>query len=298
MAYRFLLEVPETLSADANTAVASTGDAQVLVNRNSHGLGFDDPYNNLTVAAQSLAVVDVLYTWADEIGATRSDSRLKVGIVLHSGERLNLHDMNQPDLIAAIRRDQPWVERSVPKIGDHEPEYRQVAVAKEEAATATALATVPNSIRGVDLIEAENELVMNGHTYAVIQVYELPPGESFYHDVFGLDITLRLRQEADESWGELPAIYDHDVAVRTATEADVAFMVNDPLRVALVRAGRAVRLDYGSVRNDIAVLLDSTAANRLKALVLMRGYTLLTGAGRSYSFRDPFGVVWDIQATD
>lgn len=299
MAYRFLLEVPESLAADANAVVTAAGDAQVLVDRNSHGLGFDDPYNNLTVAAQSLGVIDLLYTWANEIGATRPDSRIKIGIVLHSGERLNLHELDQLLMIAAIRRDQPWVEISVPKIGEHEPEYRLLAKADAAAAagsTAQLPATLP--IRAVDLIEAEDELVINGRSYAVIQVYELEQVESFYQDTFDLRITQRLRQDVDGAWQELPPTYDHDTAALENTEADVVFMESDPLYIALVRVGRAARLDYSTVRNDIALALDGEGANRLKAMVLMRGYTLLTAAGRGFSFRDPYGVVWDIHATD
>lgn len=301
MAYRFLLEVPTTLASDANTAVTSAGDAQVLVDRNSHGLGFDDPYNNLTVAAQSLGVIDTLYTWANEIGATRPDSRIKVGIVLHSGERLNLHDMDQLQLIAAIRRDQPWVERSVPKIGEHEPEYRQVAsgalATVAAAPVSTGLLPAAAPIQAVDLIEADDELVVGGRAHAVIQVYDLPQPERLYAELFGLEITVRLRQDADGAWQELPATYDHLTAGQTSTEADVAFMGNDPLYVALVRAGRASLLDYSRIHNDIAVAMDLTGARRLKAIALMRGYTLLTSAGEGFSFRDPFGVVWDIHPT-
>lgn len=301
MAYRFVLEVPTTLASDANAAVTSAGDAQVLVDRNSHGLGFDDPFNNLTVAAQSLGVIDTLYTWASEIGATRADSRIKVGIVLHSGERLNLHDMDQPQLIAAIRRDQPWVERSVPKIGEHEPEYRQVATAAlatvGTAPVASGILPAAAPIKAVDLIEADDELVVGGRSHAVIQVYELPQPERLYAELFGLEITGRMRQDADGTWQDLPPTYDHVIAVKANAEADVAFMGNDPLHVALVRAGRASLLDYSRIHNDIAVAMDLQGARRLKAIVLMRGYTLLTSAGEGFSFRDPFGVVWDIHPT-
>jgi len=301
MAYRFLLEVPTTLASDANVAVSSAGDAEVLVDRNSHGLGFDDPYNNLTVAAQSLGVIDTLYTWASEIGATRADSRIKVGIVLHSGERLNLHDMDQLQLIAAIRRDQPWVERSVPKIGEHEPEYRRVATAAltsvETAPVARGMLPAAAPIQAVDLIEADDELVVGGRSHAVIQVYELPQPERLYAELFGLEVAGRMRQDPEGFWEDLPATYDHLTAVQTNAEADVTFMGNDPLHVALVRAGRASLLDYSRIHNDIAVAMDLQGARRLKAIVLMRGYSLLTSAGHGFSFRDPFGVVWDIHPT-
>jgi uncharacterized glyoxalase superfamily protein PhnB len=42
--------------------------------------------------------------------------------------------------------------------------------------------------------------------------------------------------------------------------------------------------------------MTAEAAAQVKALVLMRGYTLLTAAGGAFSFRDPFGVVWGIRS--
>src|SRR5918998_1549091 len=135
MAYRFLLEVPASLAAEANTAVAEAADAQVVLVRNSHGLGFDDPSADLTVAAHSLRVVDTLYDWFDALGASRPDIR----IVLHGGDRLSLEANDRGGMIAAIRRDQPWVERTIPKIGEHEEEestddFTQGITARDERA--------------------------------------------------------------------------------------------------------------------------------------------------------------------
>ena len=68
MAYRFLLEVPESVAEAASMAVERAGDTQVLVIRPSHGLGVDDPYLDMTVAAHSLRVVDSLFDWYEAIG--------------------------------------------------------------------------------------------------------------------------------------------------------------------------------------------------------------------------------------
>lgn len=298
MAYRFLLEVPESLASDANVAVASAGDAQVLVDRNSHGLGFDDPYNNLTVAAHSLRVVDTLYGWADEIGATRPETRFKVGIVLHSGERIGLHEIDRPGMIASIRRDQPWVERSVPKIGEHETAYHRPPIEGLEDGQGGALQRTGNTngeILDVNLIEAEDELIVNGRTFAVVQVNDLPRAERFYKELFNLRIHQRMRQDDEGVWRELPPVEDERTAHQHTSEADVVFMVNEPLHVALVGAGRGARLDYAQVHNAIEVTTTAEAANRIKALVLMGTYTLLGSAGPTFSFRDPFGVVWNVR---
>jgi len=297
MAYRFLLEVPASLSADANVAVATAGDAQVLVDRAAHGLGFDDRYANLTVAAHSLRVVNTLYGWAGEIGATRPDSRFQIGVVLHSGQRIGLHDTDAPGLVSAIRRDQPWVEHSVPRIGDHEREtVGGLNTNDPDAASLSTRDAAPrSSITAVNLVDAEDELSIGGRNYAVIQVHELAPAERLYGEIFELALAQRMRQNEDDAWEEIGPDYDHVGAARDNTEADVSFMRNGPLHVALARAGRAARLDYAGINNQIGVAMTSEAAARVKALVLMRGYTLLTAAGPAFSFRDPFGVVWGIR---
>jgi hypothetical protein len=83
MAYRFLLEVPETLADAASIAVERVDDAQVLVARPSHGLGVDDPYVDMTVAAHSLRVVDSIFDWYESMSPPRGEVRM----VLHGGER-------------------------------------------------------------------------------------------------------------------------------------------------------------------------------------------------------------------
>jgi hypothetical protein len=298
MAYRFLLEVPAQRAEEAAVIVTATGDAQVLVNRPAHGLGFDEPYANLTVAAHSLEVIQPIHAWAAEIGATRPDSRFHVGIVLHTGERIGLHETSVPDVVAAIRRDQPWVERFTPKIGEHEFDTPRPRVTATGAMVAVAEPTTDATILAANLIEAEEELTVRGTTYAVIQLNDLPVAERVYHDLFGLEIRQRMRQDDDGAWQEQGTGYEHDTAAQEGTESDIAFLTNGALNVALMRAGRAARLDYNEVRGEISIRVNPETAARIKALVLMRNYTMLTSAGRAFGFRDPFGVVWNIHPTD
>lgn len=305
MAYRFLLEVPASLAADANAAVTDAGDAQVVVERPGHGLGFDETHVDLTVAAHSLRIVDTIYAWAADVGATRSDSRAMIGIVLLSGKRLNVAEVDRAGLIAAIRRDQPWVERAVPKIGDHERVQFAVgsagAAAQQASVAAAALAVAErpaSAVVEVDYIDAEDEVNIGSTTYAVMQVMNLAHAERFYHETLGLDIVRRMRQDDRGEWQELGADYDHETASHTLTEADLSFMSSGPLNIALSRAGRAAYLDYNTVMNELHITLEPTVAARLNALVLTRNYTLLDRAGRSFTFRDPFGVVWNVRAGD
>ncbi|MBA3277026.1 MAG: hypothetical protein H0T72_14685 [Chloroflexia bacterium] len=298
MAYRFVLEVPSNLADVANVAVATAGDAQVLVNRAAHGLGFGVPYQNLTVAAHSLRVISTLYGWAGEIGATRPESRVRIGVVLHSGKRIGLHEFDAPALVAAIRRDQPWVETSVPRIGEHEREIvAGLNTNAEGPVSPIGVAVVERTaspITGVNLIDAEDEVTIRGRNFAVIQVLELAPAEALYAELLGLTLDGRMRQDADGVWDELDDSYDHVAAAHEGMEAGVSFLHGGPLNLALMRAGRAARLDYSVVSNQIAVAIEPRAAAEIKAKVLMRGYTLLESQGPTFTFRDPFGVAWSI----
>lgn len=304
MAYRFLLEVPEALADQANAAISSVGDVQVLVVRNSHGLGFDDPYVDFSVAAHSLRVIGALYAWAAELGANRPESRVAVRVVLHHGQRIGLHEIDQDGLVAAIRRDQPWVETSLPKIGEHEryvetPLGGAAGLATAVAPPARIASAAPSTIQvtDIDLVDAEDEITIRGNSWAVIDVLDLAGPERFYHAVLGLELVERIRRESDGQWQTMPDNYDHFEASRSLISADLAFLVNGPLHVALRNVGRAARLDYSQLNNRISIRVDQASGARIKAQCLMRGFSLLGSAGPVFAFRDPFGVAWTVHPT-
>lgn len=302
MAYRFLLEVPEAYEDDANTAVAVSGDAQVLVKRNSHGLGFDDPYVDLTVAAHSLAVIPELYRWANDIGATRPESRATISIVLHNGRRIGLHEVDAPGMVAAIRRDQPWVERSLPKIGEHElnevTKYRLQQLRARTGAGA-ALANVDEAgqlpaVQAVVLERAADTFDWDREEYALVQVAEIAKAEQFYFDVLGLNLVGRLKRDERGNWREMVLEPDIRMASYHPGEADRVLLEHGPLRLALARAGHGAPLDYARVTTHFALLVEPDVLARLRATVLVRGYDVLDDDGRNMTFRDPFGVAWSV----
>ena len=302
MAYRFLLEVPETLADDASAVVSTVSDAQILVIRNSHGLGFDDPYVDMTISAHSLGVIDHLYGWIDELGLSRPESRVVVGLVLHGGRRLALHEMTRSSVVAAIRRDQPWVDHTLPKIGEHERDIiRADAASPAPPAASTAIATMPSrtvavhTVLNVDMIDTEDTLTVGGVEYAVVPVLDTGRAERFYRDVFGLQLVQRVRRDSAGGWQEVGPTYVQEQAARDHAEADITFLTNGPLGLALRRMGRAARLDYSRIENAIGISVDAQSAARIKAMVLMRGYTLLGSSGAAFEFRDPFGVAWSIR---
>lgn len=276
MAYRFLLEVPESLAAEANVAVGAAGDAEVLVARNSHGLGFDDAYMDLTIAAQTLRVIDTLYDWFDVLGASRPDLR----IVLHSGERVTLEEADRAQMIARIRHDQPWVDHSIPRIGDHIGEdYRPV-----ETGTGGLAVAAP----------ARPAITLHEVNHIALRVGRMDVAERFYTSFFGMAVEQRLRQSARGRLAPITGEVDWPTAELTGNEPQITFLANGPLRLALHNAGRGARMEMTSQLDHISLTVDATTFARLKAEVLLRGYLLLASTETSFAFRDPFSVSWEL----
>lgn len=287
MAYRFLVEVPESLADQANVAVGEAGDAQIVVVR-PHGRIYDEPYADLTVAAHSLRVIDTIYRWFDDLGASRPDIR----IVLHSGERVSLEEHDRGSLVATIRRDQPWVERTIPKIGEHdtvEAGAGSQELVSTEPGGAQALVVTPT----LEAPEDELPLRVRELNHIALRVQDLAKAERFYTDFLAMDLLGRARGGPEGLLQPLDGTYTWDEATRSGTEADVAYLRNGPLTLALHRLGRGARLER-SLLDHISIRLDAIAFTELKGQVLVRSFEVLATAETAFMFRDPFGFVWEV----
>lgn len=282
MAYRFLLEVPETRIDEANIMVGETGDAQVVVVRSAHGLGFDSSGADLTVAAHSLRVIDALYRWYDDLKAPRPN----VAIGLHSGARLNFADHSRDQMVAAIRRDQPWVERTIPKIGDH---ARDV-VPGETRPTRLATSTEPATINEPLLTSRKSLNFLAGEPIG-IKVTELAVAERYYVDFLGADLLGRERINADGEFEIVERDYDGAVALSQGTEADVSYLANGPVQIALRRVGRGARLERDA-EPPVAVTVDRDTFLSMKGDAFMRGMEIIGDVPGSLTVRDIYGLVW------
>lgn len=302
MAYRFLLQTPEPLAEAAGIAVERVGDAQVVVVRPSHGLGVDDPYVDTTVAAHSLRVVDSLYDWFESIPAPRPHVRL----VLHGGERHPLGSVDRARMVGLIRRDQPWVERSIPRVGDHEPSDAPAgfSVGPGSSGWSSGGESVSGGV-GMAVAErlaveevAELDEVSGGPqfraiNYLLVQVADLRKAEDFYQGFLGMRLLGRIRRGPDASMLPVPRDYSWERALQTGELADVSFLANGPLVLAAQRTGLGVILDQG-VLEMVSLGVDSHTFAQLKGAVLMRNFTVLRSDAASFVFRDPMNVNWEI----
>lgn len=295
MAYRFLLEVPETLADTANVAVAQAGDAEVVVVRPSHGLGIDDPYVDMTVAAQSLRIVDTLHTWYESLPTPRPEIR----VLLHGGERHPLSEVDRGRLVALIRRDQPWVERSMPKVGEHEPSDEPAGFStgvgappvSTNGSEAAAVAVLAQSPRGLET--APSGFSIQAINYILIQVNELEKAEEFYQSFLNMRLLGRMRRGSAGAQIPLPADYSWDRAMQSGELADTSYLSNGPLSIAVQRVGLAARLGPGPLEL-VSLGVDARTFATIKSQVLMRSFTVLQSGVASFVFRDPFMVNWEI----
>lgn len=296
MAYRFLLEVPEALADAANTAVGLLDDAQVVVVRPSHGLGIDDPYVDLTIAAQTLQIVDVLHSWYESLETPRPQVR----VLLHGGERHSLSEVDRPHLVAMIRKDQPWVERTIPRVGDHEPSHARAGFSTGAGAPGpgsvggTGQALAESLTRDVEILEAPaSGFNVQEINYLLIQVNDLRKAEAFYQDFFAMQLLGRLRRGPDGFQVPLPRDYSWDQALQTGELADTTFLANGPLTIAVQRVGLEAIVRNGALEL-ISIGVDARTFATVKGQVLMRPFTVLRSGVASFVFRDPFMVNWEV----
>ena len=277
MAYRFVLEVPEPVAQEVNTAIGTVPDAQVLVMRNSHGLGFDDPYMDLSVATHSLAVVERIYQWMVDYGEPWPDVRM----VLHDGRRVSLPKANVSLIAAAIRRDQPWVEHTMPQIGVHEPlPWQRGAVLEAEPEVPTLDLGDPGS------------LMRRLETAPRVPVHNAAPAEQFYEEVLDLHVAARAYRREGGTLRVAGSDYDPNLARLRGEEIDVVFLENGPLQLNLERSLRGVPLPYGSEPVEIHATATTEQIAAIRGRLLMFNVDLMDSEPGALRFADPFNVIW------
>jgi catechol 2,3-dioxygenase-like lactoylglutathione lyase family enzyme len=290
MPYRFMLETPLAYSSEAEIAITKAPATQIVTNRTSFAEGFDQPRAALTVSAPDLTVIHTLYDW---IGNT--DPRPNLQFVFYSGRRVDLADFDEGSLIAAIRRDQPWVERTIPKIGDHIPQpWIGPEASRGTAAMNAAIAGDRETFMEETIVVVEEPRVgIESVNYLAINVPDLAKAEKFYNDLFGLEVVARTKSDDQGGYRLLSPDYDPVDAVLTDEQADDSFLRNGALLIALHRVGRGARLERTMI-DRVSIRVDADTFNRLRGQVLMRNYENLGGGHTFFSFRHPNGVPWEL----
>lgn len=307
MAYRFLLEVPDALYAQANVVISHTPDAGIVDTHEGVGGDFDNPGKTLTLSAHSLDIAWRLKEWYADVQANVPGAA-PVNYLLTNGTRISVADVQPADVVAAIRRDQPWVERSIPKIGEHATRLGPAAAllpavaSVEIRAGRTAVVNAPRvgnvTILATDEPTEHPALTIDGVTMVHLPMIDLFRAERAYAEVLGT----RLLDRADRDgkggylWHNVQG--EHTGDVRTVPEADFSFLQNGALTIALERMGRAYPLPvYSNVPDPVRLLVSDESLESIKAEALVRNWTVMDDSTPGvFVFRDPYGYTWAIHS--
>ena len=134
-------------------------------------------------------------------------------------------------------------------------------------------------IKGAPHVDAEQELS--------------PEEETALYDYYGLTSRGTSTGDADGAVIRLPADYSWQRAMQTGELADITFLANGPLTVAVQRMGLGVRLSRGAV-DLVSIGVDAKTFTMLKGEALMRPLTVVSTDIASFVMRDPFNVNWEI----
>jgi catechol 2,3-dioxygenase-like lactoylglutathione lyase family enzyme len=144
------------------------------------------------------------------------------------------------------------------------------------------------------LVVERPAVALRAVNHIAVRVSDLPKAEAFYTAVFGMRLVGRAYRDSRGGYTAVEEGYDPIVARRQEREADVAFLESDALTFALRRMGRGDRIETNAVLDHISVDVDARGFGALRALVLTRNYDVLMVAAQAFTFRDPFGVVWEV----
>lgn len=307
MAYRFLLEVPDELYSQANVVISHTPGAGINDTHIGIGGDFDNPGTTVTVAAQSLEIAWALKDWYADVQASTPNAS-PVNYLLTNGTRLPVASTNPRDVVAAIRRDQPWVDRSIPRIGEHITHTAPAGTLKSAVGSVatrpsgTAMVNAPRvgnvTILATDEPTDHPAITIEGATMLHLPMLELFRAEQAYAEVFGAVLVDRADRDGDGGYIWHNAQPGQQGDVRDQPEADYAFLQNGPLLLALHRFGRAAPLSvHSNVPAPIKLLVEDDSLETIKAEALVRNWTVMDDSTAGiFVFRDPFGYTWEIHA--
>lgn len=307
MAYRFLLEVPDALYAQANVVISHTPDAGIVDVHEGVMGDFDTQGKTMTLSAHSLDIAWQLFDWYAEVQATTPGAG-PVNYAFTNGTRMHVAEHDPADVVAAIRRDQPWVDRTIPKIGDHATRVGPADALKpamasiETRALGTAVVNAPRvgniTILATDEPTEHPTMTVEGVTMLHLPMIDLFRAERAYAEVLGAELVDRADRDGSGGYLWHGVEHAHDSDVRTVPEADFAFLQNGPLVIALERMGRAAPLDvHSNVPNPVRLMVSDASFEIIKAETLVRNWTVMDDSTPGvFMFRDPYGYTWAVHS--
>ena len=140
---------------------------------------------------------------------------------------------------------------------------------------------------------ATRSVAIRDVNHIAVRVIDLERAERFYTSFLGMDVVARGVRNPGETFDLVGPGYVWSEAAATGREADVSFLRNGPLVIAVYRLGRGARIER-DVLDHISLRVEPGAFRQLKGEALMRSMEILGSTERMVAIRDPFGITWEI----
>lgn len=280
MTIRFILEVPRANAAGALAVVERVEDAEIIVARNIEGLEESQATGDISVIAESLAVIDELYGWYETL-----ESNPPVFVNIADGERYRLSAYDARSLRHALEAH--LGTDNVPPPAPP-PQYAG-------SRAGNTVFEVPFGGRmsdGPALVSAESAIKMEGFDHVALKVHDLARAERFYHTFFGMDVVYRAYRE-DGRWEQVDETFDWTASINEGPFPEIARMENGPVALVLIDAGLAQPI-YENRIDHVSVVVSPEVLAQIRGKALFQSFTIREDGQRAFQFIDPFGLVWQL----
>ena len=161
------------------------------------------------------------------------------------------------------------------------------------SASTSSLGRTWSAVPPVQEPEGGRKVTIRELNHIAVRVTDLEVAERFYGRFLSMDVVGRARRGNDGVLESLDNTYSWPEATRNGQEADVTFMRNGPLVIALQRLGRGAHLERGLL-DHISIRVDAATFTAIKGQVLMRSMEVVGSEKTAFAFRDPLGITWEI----
>ena len=142
------------------------------------------------------------------------------------------------------------------------------------------------------VMHSERDLQFLGLDHLAIRVSDVRRAEDFYREFFQMDVVLRARYQ-HERWDVLPSTYDYQEGHASGYFPEIVQLRNGALTLVLINAGRGSVLSEPRVAH-IGLRVPGETLSAIKAVALIRNFTVEQDERDAFRFTDPFGQTWHL----
>jgi len=149
--------------------------------------------------------------------------------------------------------------------------------------------------KGAAVAEAEHTLDLHAFDHIALRVASIQRAESFYHDLFEMDVVARARRSGDD-WEIMPVDFDWTEGLNTGYYPELVVLRNGPITLLLLNAGHGAIMIEPRLAH-VGLRVSSESLGFLRGTVLIRSYPVIQDDLHAFRFRDPYGITWHLTDT-